>query len=131
MAKISNLQMHLKKTPKHTISVKIEYDLSFFETEVELNIGFWEFVAIVSTDGELNVFDYNQFINLWWLPDKGTDELINRIHLGTIKPDGEKLIHRSFEGSITNGGNISPKTEGLKPLVLVNPQITPHLVVGD
>lgn len=131
MAKISNLQMQIRKTPEHTIAVTIEYDLSFFDTEVELNIGFWEFAAVVSTEGELNVFDYSQFINLWWLPGKGTDELVNRIHHGVIKPDGRKELHRRFEGELENGNATLHDTSSLKPFVLVNPQITPHLLIGE
>lgn len=131
MAKISDLQMRIKKTGDESLLIEVDYDLSFFETEVELNIEFMEFVAVVSTDGESNIYDYNKFIELWWLPDKGTDELVNRIHQGSIKPGGKAKLHRRFEGELKNGDVHKYDQSTLKPFVLVNPQITPHLLVGE
>ena len=135
MAEIRNLNLSVIGGAGGIWRARVEYDIRFFAIEVSLNIAFWELAAVIERDEQLDEWhNYGRHWGLWWQHRGNADELVKWIHAGTVAPGGVFELHRSFEGSlsgpwVTGGPEGGP--EELRPLVYVNPQITPHLLIGE
>ena len=114
---------------------RIEYDIHFFPIEVSLDIPFWEVAAVIERDDELD--KWNHWHRKWglsWSAKGNLDEIVKWLWAGTVRPNGNDDIHRSWEKDLTGPwvtGSPESGPEELRPLAYVNPQITPHIKIGE
>ncbi len=117
-------------------AVMIKYEIHFFPIEVDLNVPFWEVAALIEQDDQLDEWHhYGRHHGLWWVPKEDRDDLVAWIHYGTVVPNGQSVVSRSWYKNIENvkwvrGGPDKGYNE-FRPLVYVNPQITSHLSIGE
>ena len=135
MAEIRNLALSIISGSGSIRRARVEYDIHFFPIEVNLNVVFWELAAVIETDGQVDQWEnYGRHGGLVWERRDGWDDIVKWIHYGSISPGGQYDIHRSYERDLAGPwvtGSPESGPEELRPLVYVNPQITPHLLIGS
>jgi hypothetical protein len=123
MAKVRNVNLVVGHGPEGEFA-EVSYDVEFNRTELALNMGFYELIALMERDEGLDTYFPGFPASVLQYPSGNLDDNIGTVFKGpdVMHPDGESVVHRRHRRDWRFPNNESGPEE-YRALVIVRPEL--------
>jgi hypothetical protein len=125
MARVSNVELSVGRAASGLEFAEVSYDIEFSTTEQDLNLRFAEVAMLFERDSALDTFVEQMGVidfGLAWLPKGNLDDFVGEIFNGSVRPDGEAVVHREHRREWSFPDNEDGREE-YRAFILVIPEI--------